>query len=114
MAHIPDPAAASETTPEGLLRVPLDALHRELGARMSGFAGFEMPIQYPSGLKTEHLRTRDSCGLFDVSHSARATAASRRCSKSSKPACPWTSKAGIPACRSIRCCSTSAAASRTT
>ena len=68
MADIPDPAAALETTPEGLLRVPLDALHRELGARMSGFAGFEMPIQYPSGLKTEHLRTRTSCGLFDVSH----------------------------------------------
>ena len=68
MADVPTPAAVPETTPEGLLRVPLDALHRELGARMSGFAGYDMPIQYPGGLKTEHLRTRTSCGLFDVSH----------------------------------------------
>ncbi|MDO5057432.1 MAG: glycine cleavage system aminomethyltransferase GcvT [Lautropia sp.] len=47
--------------------VALDALHRELGARMAGFAGYDMPIQY-SGLKAEHLATRQSCGLFDVSH----------------------------------------------
>jgi aminomethyltransferase len=52
----------------GRLRVPLDTLHRELGARMSGFAGYDMPIQYPSGLRTEHLATRAACGLFDVSH----------------------------------------------
>ncbi|MDO5103013.1 MAG: glycine cleavage system aminomethyltransferase GcvT [Lautropia sp.] len=47
--------------------VALDALHRELGARMAAFAGYDMPIQY-SGLKAEHLATRQSCGLFDVSH----------------------------------------------
>jgi aminomethyltransferase len=58
----------TDTTPETLQRLPLDALHREFGARMAAFAGFEMPIQYPSGLKTEHLNTRASCGLFDVSH----------------------------------------------
>ncbi|MDO4904397.1 MAG: glycine cleavage system aminomethyltransferase GcvT [Lautropia sp.] len=52
---------------EPLKHVPLDALHRELGARMAGFAGYDMPIQY-SGLKAEHLATRRSCGLFDVSH----------------------------------------------
>ena len=68
MAVDPTAAAAAETTPDGLLRVPLDALHRELGARMSGFAGYDMPIQYPTGLKAEHLATRSSCGLFDVSH----------------------------------------------
>jgi aminomethyltransferase len=68
MAVDPTTAAAAETTPEGLLRVPLDALHRELGARMSGFAGYDMPIQYSKGLKAEHLATRSSCGLFDVSH----------------------------------------------
>ncbi len=68
MAVDPPAATAAETTPDGLLRVPLDALHRELGARMSGFAGFDMPIQYPKGLKAEHLATRSSCGLFDVSH----------------------------------------------
>ncbi len=62
-----DPAATARL-PEALSRVPLDALHRELGAKMSGFAGFDMPIQYPAGLKAEHLTTRASCGLFDVSH----------------------------------------------
>ena len=49
-------------------RVALDALHRELGARMGPFAGYDMPIQYPEGLKAEHRQTRESCGLFDVSH----------------------------------------------
>ncbi|MDO4636752.1 MAG: glycine cleavage system aminomethyltransferase GcvT [Lautropia sp.] len=52
---------------DALQHVALDALHRELGARMGGFAGYDMPIQY-SGLKAEHLATRESCGLFDVSH----------------------------------------------
>lgn len=51
-----------------LRHVPLDALHRELGARMGAFAGYDMPIQYPTGLKAEHLHTRSHCGLFDVSH----------------------------------------------
>jgi aminomethyltransferase len=49
-------------------RVPLDALHRRLGARMGAFAGWDMPIQYPAGLKAEHLHTRSQAGLFDVSH----------------------------------------------
>jgi aminomethyltransferase len=49
-------------------RIALDALHRELGARFGAFAGFDMPIQYPSGLKAEHLHTRAHAGLFDVSH----------------------------------------------
>jgi aminomethyltransferase len=53
---------------DALARVPLDALHRELGARMGAFAGFDMPIQYTGGLRHEHLKTRESCGLFDVSH----------------------------------------------
>lgn len=48
--------------------VPLDALHRELGARMGPFAGFDMPIQYPLGLRAEHLHTRASASFFDVSH----------------------------------------------
>ncbi len=51
-----------------LALVALDALHRELGAKMGGFAGFDMPIQYPAGLKAEHVATRTACGLFDVSH----------------------------------------------
>jgi aminomethyltransferase len=46
----------------------LDALHRAHGARMGAFAGYDMPIQYPAGLKAEHMHTRNACGLFDVSH----------------------------------------------
>ena len=62
---------------QDLRRVPLDALHRELGARMGGFAGFDMPIQYPAGLKTEHLHTRERAGLFDVSHMGQLRATPR-------------------------------------
>jgi aminomethyltransferase len=51
-----------------LKRTPLYALHRELGARMVSFAGYEMPVQYPSGILAEHLHTRSRAGLFDVSH----------------------------------------------
>ena len=51
-----------------LARTPLDALHRELGARMVPFAGYEMPVQYPAGILKEHLHTREQAGLFDVSH----------------------------------------------
>jgi aminomethyltransferase len=51
-----------------LKRTPLYALHRELGARMVPFAGYEMPVQYPSGILAEHIHTRSQAGLFDVSH----------------------------------------------
>ena len=51
-----------------LLHTPLHDLHLELGARMVPFAGYSMPVQYPSGLMAEHLHTREAAGLFDVSH----------------------------------------------
>lgn len=51
-----------------LLTTPLDALHRELGAKMVPFAGYDMPVQYPSGIIREHQQTRERAGLFDVSH----------------------------------------------
>ena len=50
------------------------ALHAFLvahGARMVPFAGWDMPVQYADGIKGEHLATRDSAGLFDVSHMAQ-------------------------------------------
>ncbi|CAM3412805.1 glycine cleavage system aminomethyltransferase GcvT [Halomonas lysinitropha] len=47
---------------------PLHALHVELGAKMVPFAGYDMPVQYPLGVKREHEHTRRACGLFDVSH----------------------------------------------
>lgn len=51
-----------------LLQTPLHALHRELGGKMVPFAGYDMPVQYPAGVLTEHLHTRAQAGLFDVSH----------------------------------------------
>ena len=47
--------------------LPLDAWHRARGGRMVPFAGYHMPVQY-EGIMAEHLWTRESAGLFDVSH----------------------------------------------
>lgn len=47
--------------------LPLDGWHRARGARMVPFAGYDMPIQY-EGIVAEHNWTRESAGLFDVSH----------------------------------------------
>ncbi len=58
----PDSSAAA------LRRTPLYELHRARGAKMVPFAGYEMPVQYPSGIIAEHLHTRTQAGLFDVSH----------------------------------------------
>ena len=51
-----------------LKRTPLYALHVRLGGRMTPFAGYEMPVQYPTGIIKEHTHTRTAAGLFDVSH----------------------------------------------
>ena len=53
---------------DAMLTTPLTSLHEELGARMVPFAGYSMPVQYPTGIKQEHLHTRKAAGLFDVSH----------------------------------------------
>ncbi len=58
----------SETSAGPLKRTPLFELHRELGARLVPFAGYEMPVQYPTGILAEHAQTRTAAGLFDVSH----------------------------------------------
>src|SRR5919198_5025173 len=50
-----------------LLRTPLYDRHVALGARMVGFAGWEMPVQY-DGVISEHKAVRTDCGVFDVSH----------------------------------------------
>ena len=60
------------SVPSSLQRTPLHALHVSLGAKMVGFAGFEMPVQYPTGIIKEHLHTRERAGLFDVSHMGQA------------------------------------------
>ena len=59
-------AGSAETT--GLRQTPLHDLHVRLDARMVPFAGYDMPVQFPSGIIKEHLHTRAAAGLFDVSH----------------------------------------------
>ncbi len=51
-----------------LKRTKLFDKHVAAGAKMVPFAGYDMPVQYPLGIKSEHLHTREKCGLFDVSH----------------------------------------------
>ncbi|MEM6662990.1 MAG: glycine cleavage system aminomethyltransferase GcvT [Pseudomonadota bacterium] len=53
---------------EKLKHSPLDALHRELDAKMVPFAGWDMPLNYGPGILKEHLHTRAACSVFDVSH----------------------------------------------
>lgn len=51
-----------------LHKTPLHSRHVALGAKMVPFAGFDMPVQYPTGITGEHRAVRDQAGLFDVSH----------------------------------------------
>jgi aminomethyltransferase len=51
-----------------LKRTPFHDLHVALGAKIVPFAGYEMPVQYPSGITAEHKSVREHVGLFDVSH----------------------------------------------
>jgi len=70
------PAAARPSTPSGASRLsetelkstPLTAIHAAAGARMVPFAGYAMPVQYPTGVLAEHRWTREHAGAFDVSH----------------------------------------------
>ncbi|MFW6076286.1 MAG: glycine cleavage system aminomethyltransferase GcvT [Hyphomicrobiales bacterium] len=66
----PVPGASLEHT-------PLHVLHQRLQARLVPFAGYEMPVQYPTGIVAEHLQTRTAAGLFDVSHMGQATLTGR-------------------------------------
>lgn len=53
---------------EELKKTPLNAAHRALGGKMVDFGGWDMPVQYPTGVIEEHMATRTRAGLFDVSH----------------------------------------------
>ncbi len=53
---------------EHLLKTPLYDLHVHLGAKMVGFAGYNMPVQFADGIMAEHKWCRENTGLFDVSH----------------------------------------------
>ena len=73
-------------TTETLKKTPLHDVHVSLGAKMVPFAGFEMPVTYPSGINSEHRAVREDVGVFDVSHTrtrllpAACTTPDRRCS----------------------------------
>jgi aminomethyltransferase len=59
------------------LRTPLYDLHSALGARIVEFAGYSMPLQYPTGILKEHTHTRTRAGLFDVSHMGQVRVSGR-------------------------------------
>ena len=59
---------AQATQTGTLKRTPFHAIHASLGAKLVPFAGYEMPVQYPTGITAEHRAVRARCGLFDVSH----------------------------------------------
>jgi aminomethyltransferase len=55
--------------PQGALRrTSLYDRHAAAGAKLVEFAGFQMPVQYPTGIRAEHMAVREGCGMFDVSH----------------------------------------------
>ena len=56
------------TKPQQLEQTPLHDVHVALGAKMAPFAGFDMPVQDPTGITAEHNAVRTGCGIFDVSH----------------------------------------------
>src|ERR1019366_8022382 len=60
--------AADKPSSDSLRRTPLYDLHRALGARMVGFAGYEMPVQYPMGVLKEHLHTRAATWTKPLAH----------------------------------------------
>ena len=51
-----------------IIQTALYELHISLGAKMVPFAGYEMPVQYTTGVMKEHIHTRNKVGLFDVGH----------------------------------------------
>jgi aminomethyltransferase len=58
----------TQAAPAILKRTPFHDIHVALGAKMVPFAGYEMPVQYPTGITAEHKAVRERAGLFDVSH----------------------------------------------
>jgi aminomethyltransferase len=60
--------APMTSTAAALKRTPFYDIHKSLGAKIVPFAGYEMPVSYPTGLIAEHNAVRKQAGLFDVSH----------------------------------------------
>ena len=76
---------------ETLAKTPLHALHIELGARMVPFAGYDMPVQYATGVLKEHLHTRAAAGLFDVSHMGQIVLRAKSTAFCTRFRTPWIS-----------------------
>ena len=76
-----------ESSTTTLRKTPLHAVHREMGAKMVPFGGWEMPVEY-AGLISEHMAVRRAAGLFDVSHMGELEVAGPG---------PWPSSSASPA-----------------
>ncbi len=61
------PSTVDTTTPT-LRKTALNSVHRQAGAKMVDFNGWDMPVEYPAGLIAEHMAVRQAVGVFDVSH----------------------------------------------
>jgi aminomethyltransferase len=66
------PPAVPENVPKNVRKTALNAVHRQMGAKMVDFNGWDMPVEYPAsigcGIVNEHMAVRTGVGIFDVSH----------------------------------------------
>ena len=64
--------SAAEVTTPLVRKTALNAVHRQMGAKMVEFSGWDMPVEYPAsvggGIVSEHMAVRNRVGIFDVSH----------------------------------------------
>ncbi len=73
MVQVTEPIQPTAAPAPALKRTPLYATHVALGARMVPFGGWEMPVQYLSGVLAEHHAVRRQAGLFDIGHMGQFT-----------------------------------------
>jgi aminomethyltransferase len=79
--------AGTVGTEAGNKRTPLYQAHRDLGARIIDFGGWDMPVQYPTGIIKEHQAVRAAVGLFDVSHMGEAVVRGPRATEAVQRLC---------------------------
>jgi glycine cleavage system T protein (aminomethyltransferase) len=79
-----------------LRKLPLHAIHEQAGARFGPFGGFEMPLFYPAGTIKEHLHTRQSAGLFDISHMVIVEVAGQNAASLVAALCPYAAGEHAP------------------
>lgn len=81
------------------LKTPLYDCHVALEGRMVPFAGYVLPVQYPTGVIREHMAVREACGLFDVSHMGEVLYKGPDALQICKSCSPTT----FPPCATARC-----------